>query len=100
MTHPDSSNLTLSTSFIRSLPGARRLNVAQELAALYPGVGAISVDVTDEASLDAAVAGNHVVISLIPYIHHGNVFKSAIKNKVNVVTTSYVSPTMMGYDEA
>ncbi|KAK3823519.1 MAG: saccharopine dehydrogenase [Benniella sp.] len=80
--------------------GARRLQVAQELAAPYPGVQAISVDVSNEAALDAVVAGKDVVISLIPYIHHALVIKSAIKFKVNVVTTSYVSPSMLAYDEA
>ena len=35
-----------------------------------------------------------VVISLIPYIYHALVIKSAIRKKVNVVTTSYISPSM------
>jgi saccharopine dehydrogenase-like NADP-dependent oxidoreductase len=50
--------------------------------------------------LDAAIAEHDVVISLIPYTHHAQVIKSAIKSKTNVVTTSYVSPAMMAYDEA
>ncbi|KAF9929353.1 saccharopine dehydrogenase (NADP+, L-glutamate-forming), partial [Modicella reniformis] len=79
---------------------ARRLNIAQELAAPYPSATAISLDVNDEAALDAAIAGKDVVISLIPYIHHALVIKSGIKSKVNIVTTSYVSPSMMAFDEA
>ena len=35
-----------------------------------------------------------VVISLIPYTYHALVIKSAIRKKVNVVTTSYISPSM------
>lgn len=35
-----------------------------------------------------------VAISLIPYTYHALVIKSAIRKKVNVVTTSYVSPSM------
>jgi saccharopine dehydrogenase (NADP+, L-glutamate forming) len=35
---------------------------------------------------------------LIPYTHHATVIKSAIRNKKNVVTTSYVSPAMMELD--
>ncbi|KAK3069004.1 Saccharopine dehydrogenase [NADP(+), L-glutamate-forming], partial [Coniosporium uncinatum] len=54
----------------------------------------ISLDVEDEKALDAEVAKNAIVVSLIPYTFHATVIKSAIKNKVNVVTTSYVSPAM------
>jgi hypothetical protein len=38
--------------------------------------------------------------SLIPYIYHALVIKAAVKHKKNVVTTSYVSPAMMEYDQA
>jgi saccharopine dehydrogenase (NADP+, L-glutamate forming) len=50
--------------------------------------------VDDAAGLDAEVARVDLVISLIPYIFHDRVIKSAIRNKKNVVTTSYVSPPM------
>ena len=58
----------------------------------------ISVDVTNDKALDAAVAQHDLVISLIPYTFHATVIKSAIRNKKNVVTTSYVSPAMMELD--
>ena len=38
--------------------------------------------------------------SLIPYIYHAKVIAAAVKHKKNVVTTSYVSPAMMEYDQA
>ncbi|KAF9430821.1 saccharopine dehydrogenase (NADP+, L-glutamate-forming) [Podila epigama] len=79
---------------------ARRLHIAQELAGSYANTTAISLDVNDEAALDAVIAEHDVVISLIPYTFHAQVIKSAIKSKTNVVTTSYVSPAMMAYDEA
>ncbi|CCE81594.1 Piso0_002255 [Millerozyma farinosa CBS 7064] len=70
----------------------RTLKKAQELAS---GVAkAASVDVSDESSLDAAVAASDLVISLIPYIYHAKVVKSAIKNKKDVVTTSYINPQL------
>lgn len=50
-------------------------------------------------ALDAEVAKHDLVISLIPYIHHATVIKSAIRTKKNVVTTSYVSPAMMELDQ-
>ncbi|KAI0224513.1 saccharopine dehydrogenase (NADP+, L-glutamate-forming), partial [Massospora cicadina] len=83
-----------------------RLFRAQELASKYGDaakegrVRAAQVDVRDEASLDNLVARCDVVISLVPYIHHASVIKSAIKFKKNVTTTSYVSPAMMELDEA
>lgn len=40
-----------------------------------------------------------MVVSLIPYTFHAMVIKSGIRNKVNVVTTSYVSPAMMELDQ-
>ncbi|KAF9934012.1 saccharopine dehydrogenase (NADP+, L-glutamate-forming) [Linnemannia zychae] len=79
---------------------ARRLAISQELAAGYSNATAISLDVNDEVALDAAIADHDLVISLIPYTYHAQVIKSAIKSKTNVVTTSYVSPAMMAYDEA
>jgi saccharopine dehydrogenase-like NADP-dependent oxidoreductase len=58
----------------------------------------MALDVTSTPELDAQVAAHDLVISLIPYIHHAAVIKSAIKGKTNVVTTSYVSPTMRELD--
>ncbi|KAK4700898.1 spermidine synthase / saccharopine dehydrogenase (NADP+, L-glutamate-forming), partial [Phenoliferia sp. Uapishka_3] len=75
--------------------GCRNISTAQALASSLTGKAtAISVDVSDEASLDAAVKEHDLIISLIPYTFHANVIKSAIKFKKNVVTTSYVSDAM------
>lgn len=70
----------------------RTLSKAQELAGSV--AKAISLDVTDEAALDKAVAQYDLVISLIPYIYHVLVVKAAIKNKKHVVTTSYINPKL------
>src|ERR1700761_7563625 len=40
-----------------------------------------------------------LAISLIPYTFHATVIKSAIRNKKNVVTTSYVSPAMLELED-
>ena len=55
---------------------------------------------TDDKALDAEVAKHDLVISLIPYTFHATVIKSAIRQKKNVITTSYVSPAMMEMDQA
>jgi saccharopine dehydrogenase (NADP+, L-glutamate forming) len=39
------------------------------------------------------------LVSLIPYTHHATVMKAALAHKKNVVTTSYVSPAMLAFDE-
>ncbi len=40
------------------------------------------------------------MISLVPYGYHSTVIKIAIKHKVNVVTTSYVSPAIKELESA
>lgn len=70
---------------------------AKELAGT--AAKAISLDVNDEAALDAAVANFDLVISLIPYIYHVKVVKLAIKNKKHVVTTSYINPQLKALEK-
>ena len=59
----------------------------------------MSLDVNDEKALDSAVAQHDLVISLIPYTFHVAVINSAIRNKKNVVTTSYISPAMLELEQ-
>jgi saccharopine dehydrogenase-like NADP-dependent oxidoreductase len=54
----------------------------------------LALDVSHTGDLDTHIATHDLVISLVPYVHHPAVIKSAIKGKTNVVTTSYVSPAM------
>ncbi|KID84916.1 saccharopine dehydrogenase [Metarhizium guizhouense ARSEF 977] len=77
----------------------RTLKTAKELAGDNKLATPTTVDVLNDDALDAEVAKHDLVISLIPYIYHVNVIKSAIRNKKNVVTTSYVSPAMMELDQ-
>ncbi|KAJ1673129.1 saccharopine dehydrogenase (NADP+, L-glutamate-forming), partial [Spiromyces aspiralis] len=58
------------------------------------------VDSSNEEQLDKAISEHDIVISLIPYTHHAEVIKSAIKFKKDVVTTSYISPAMAELDQA
>ncbi|KAL7964331.1 Saccharopine dehydrogenase [Trichoderma sp. SZMC 28014] len=77
----------------------RTLQTAQGLSAGVKLATPISLDVTDSKALDAEVAKHDLVISLIPYTFHATVIESAIRQKKNVVTTSYVSPAMMELDQ-
>lgn len=70
----------------RTLESAK--NLCQGLKHATP----TTIDVDDAAALEQEIGKNDLVISLIPYIHHVKVIKAAIKQKKDVVTTSYVSP--------
>lgn len=89
----------LSDAGIEVSVACRTLESAQKLSEGVKHATPISLDVNDEKALDAAVAKHDLVISLIPYTFHATVIKSAIRNKKNVVTTSYVSPAMMELDQ-
>lgn len=71
----------------------RTLSKAQSLAKASSSASA-SVDVTDDSQLDSLLEKHDLVISLIPYIYHVNVVKSAIRTKKDVLTTSYISPAL------
>ncbi|GCE98078.1 saccharopine dehydrogenase [Zygosaccharomyces mellis] len=71
----------------------RTLSKAEALARPSKSASA-TVDVTNGSQLDALLEKNELVISLIPYIYHENVVKSAIRTKTNVLTTSYISPAL------
>ncbi|KAK0615961.1 Saccharopine dehydrogenase [Bombardia bombarda] len=88
----------LSDAGIQVTVACRTTASAQKLSEGVKNAYPISLDVTDDKALDAAVAQHDLVISLIPYTFHATVIKSAIRNKKNVVTTSYVSPAMMELD--
>ncbi|KAK4250248.1 Saccharopine dehydrogenase [Corynascus similis CBS 632.67] len=88
----------LSDAGIPVTVACRTLASAQQLSEGVKNAHPISLDVTDDKALDAEVAKHDLVISLIPYTFHATVIKSAIRNKKNVVTTSYVSPAMLELD--
>ncbi|KAL8681659.1 MAG: hypothetical protein Q9186_002256 [Xanthomendoza sp. 1 TL-2023] len=85
----------LSEKGVEVTVACRTLESAQKLCKDVKGTKAISLDVENEEALDAEVGKVDVAISLIPYIFHPLVIKSAIRTKVDVVTTSYTSPAMV-----
>ncbi|KPI37816.1 Saccharopine dehydrogenase [NADP(+), L-glutamate-forming] [Cyphellophora attinorum] len=84
----------LANAGIEVTIACRTLESAKKLSSTIKNTRPVSLDVNDEKALDAEVARSDLVISLIPYTFHATVIKSAIRNKKNVVTTSYVSPAM------
>ncbi|GAO16189.1 uncharacterized protein UV8b_05599 [Ustilaginoidea virens] len=91
----------LSEAGIQVTVACRTLASAQKLVGSFANTKAISLDVNDASALETAVAQHDVTVSLIPYTYHAAVIKAAIKTKKHVVTTSYVSPSMLElHDEA
>jgi saccharopine dehydrogenase (NADP+, L-glutamate forming) len=88
----------LSKAGVSVTVACRTLEKAKALAGNFKNATAISLDVTDTAALEKAVAAHDVTISLIPYTFHAAVIKAGIKAKKHIVTTSYVSPAMMELD--
>ena len=83
----------------RANPACRTLDRARRLSDRLNGATPIALDVTNADDLDREVAKVDVVVSLVPYTWHALVIHSAIRNKKNVVTTSYVSPAMLELEE-
>jgi len=85
----------LANAGVEVTVACRTLESAKKLSEGIKNTRPISLDVTDEAALDAEMEKTDLAISLIPYTFHATVIKSAIRKKKNVVTTSYVSPAML-----
>uniref|UniRef100_A0A672H544 Uncharacterized protein n=1 Tax=Salarias fasciatus TaxID=181472 RepID=A0A672H544_SALFA len=71
------------------------LKQAEELAAKYPNTIPVTLDAgSQEGHLDSLIRDHHLVISMLPYSLHPLIAKHCIKNRVNMVTASYLSPAM------
>lgn len=84
----------LSDNGVAVTVACRTQKNAEHLCEGIKNTRALSLDVNNTTDLDTAIAAHDVVISLIPYTYHATVMKSAIKNKKNMVTTSYVSDAL------
>ena len=65
----------------------------------HPRGVAVQLRLEDSSALEELVRSADVVVSLVPYVYHVKVVELAIRHKVHVVTTSYVSPEMQALDE-
>ena len=59
---------------------------------------ALSLNVKDEAALEALIADHDLSISLLPYVYHPTVAALCVKHRKQMVTTSYVKPQMQALD--
>jgi len=63
-----------------------------------PGGTPLTVDLADEAALDALVARHDLVVSLVPYAFHPQVARACLAHGRHLVTASYVAPEMQALD--
>lgn len=73
---------------------SRTVSKAENLVQGHANGRALAVNVEDEKELAALIAGNDIVISLLPWIHHVKVAGLCLEHGKNMVTTSYVSEGM------
>lgn len=71
---------------------------ARSLVGDHPRGTAREVDVADVDALDPLIADADVVVSLVPYGFHPRVARIAVRHRVPLVTTSYVSDEMRALD--
>ncbi|PVU91915.1 hypothetical protein BB559_003931 [Furculomyces boomerangus] len=67
---------------------------ANNLASQFDGIKTINLDTNNPELVDNLVSNSDIVISMLPANFHTVLANSAIKNKKNMVTASYISPEM------
>lgn len=77
---------------------SRTVKKAQALVGGANNGIARSLNVKDEATLEALIADHDLSISLLPYVYHPIVARLCVKHTKQMVTTSYVKPEMQGLD--
>jgi saccharopine dehydrogenase-like NADP-dependent oxidoreductase len=55
--------------------------------------------VDDIPALKHMISDHDIIVSLLPWVHHVMIAKECIRQKKNMVTTSYVKPDMQSLDE-
>jgi saccharopine dehydrogenase-like NADP-dependent oxidoreductase len=65
-----------------------------------PNGTAVDWDASAESQLDAMIAAHDITVSLLPFALHVGVAILCLKNRKNMVTTSYVKPEMKALDAA
>lgn len=75
------------------------LVLAEQKVGNHPGAKAIQFNVLDDDDRDAQIAKSDIVVSLLPETHHVHLIKDCIKHRAHLVTASYTSPEMAGYDQ-
>ncbi|MFO0651643.1 MAG: saccharopine dehydrogenase C-terminal domain-containing protein [Polyangiales bacterium] len=88
----------LETSEHTVTVAARSVDRARALVNGHPRGDVVALEIDDEKSLDALVSRSHVMVSMLPYVHHLTVAKRCLAHGRHLVTTSYVQPAMRALD--
>ena len=78
---------------------SRTVSKAEKIIDGHPNGTPLSLDVSDDATLEKLVSESDLTVSLLPYTYHVKVAKLCIKHKKHMVTTSYVSDEMKALDQ-
>ena len=78
---------------------SRTVSKAEKIIDGHPNGTPLSLDVSDDATLEKLVSESDLTVSLLPYTYHFKVAKLCIKHKKHMVTTSYVSDDMKALDQ-
>ncbi len=78
---------------------SRTVSKAEKIINGHPNGKAISLNVSNEKTLEELISKSDITVSLLPYIYHVKVANFCIVYKKHLVTTSYVSPEMNALDE-
>jgi saccharopine dehydrogenase-like NADP-dependent oxidoreductase len=73
---------------------------ADEMINGNPAGASVDWSMDDPETLELLVAGNDLVVSLLPYKYHPTVAGVCLRHKKPLVTTSYVKEEMQGFNEA
>lgn len=73
---------------------------ADEMIAGNPMGASVDWSMDDPETLEMLVAGNDIVVSLLPYKFHPQVASLCLRQGKHLVTTSYIKPEMQGFHEA
>ncbi|MBN1297915.1 saccharopine dehydrogenase NADP-binding domain-containing protein [bacterium] len=91
--------------YLLNVPGfrltiaTRTVSKAEKLIKGHSRGVAKSLDVSNEASLEAEIMDHDLTISLLPATMHPIAARMCLKHRKHLVTTSYVSPIMKGFHE-
>jgi len=77
---------------------SRTVERAQALIGSASNGIALSLNVKDEAALEALIADHDLSISLLPYVYHPTVARLCVKHRKQMVSTSYVKSEMQAMD--
>jgi len=76
----------------------RTVSKAQEVVGGHPRGEARTLDITNEAALETAIAEHDLAVSLLPWAFHPLVARLCVKHRRPMVTTSYVKEPMAALD--